>query len=231
MACKNCDCGKKEREVAAAKAKKANPDRVVIYDAEEESGCGSCPSSMPLGRELIYEGADPIFNTWVSAPGPDMITVRVKKLDNFFALPEYKTSGAAAMDLYSAEDIFAPISAITVVSTGIALEIPEGYEAQIRARSGLAVNGVMIANSPGTIDEDFRGEIKVILANFGYNTIENTVTSGMSVVLPTQGWQIKKGDRIAQMVFSPVTRARLRVVDELNGTDRNQGGFGSTGLQ
>jgi len=90
---------------------------------------------------------------------------------------------------------------------------------------------VMIANSPGTIDEDFRGEIKVILANFGYNTIENTVTSGMSVVLPTQGWQIKKGDRIAQMVFSPVTRARLRVVDELNGTDRNQGGFGSTGLQ
>jgi dUTP pyrophosphatase len=229
MACSDCSCGRKEREIAAAKAKKENSDRIVIYDAEaEESGCGSCPSAKEYDPKT-----DPAneLNSWMVVSGLDVVTVRIKKLDNFFALPEYKTPGAAAMDLYSAEDIFAPITAITVVSTGIALEIPEGYEAQIRARSGLAVNGVMVANSPGTIDEDFRGEIKVILANFGYNTTENAVVPGGPVTLNPSGWQIKKGDRIAQMVFSPVTKAMLKIVEELNETERGSGGFGSTGIR
>lgn len=231
MACHDCDCGKKEREIAAAKAKKENPDRITIYSAEEESGCGGCPSAAVPFEEEEYDPADDL-NSWIVQSGMDVIKVHVKKLDNFFALPEYKTEGAAAMDLYAAEDIFAPISAITVVSTGIAIAVPEGYEAQIRARSGLAINGVMVANGPGTIDSDYRGEIKVILANFGYVNVEEPKPMGMGDVSQEyrKGWQIKRGDRIAQILFAPVTKAMFEVVENLNATNRNAGGFGSTGV-
>jgi len=100
-----------------------------------------------------------------------------------------------------------------LVKTGIAVEIPRGYEAQIRSRSGLALkHGIMVLNSPGTIDSDYRGEIGVILANLGLNAV-----------------QIKKGDRIAQMVFAPIVTALFTVVDALSETDRSEGGFGSTG--
>jgi dUTP pyrophosphatase len=108
-----------------------------------------------------------------------------------------------------------------MVSTGIAIALPQGYEAQIRARSGVASKGIIVLNAPGTVDEDFRGEIKVLLANLGLNDSKNN---------PSSPYKIKKGDRIAQMVVARVTKAHLRVVEELDETERGEGGFGSTGI-
>src|ERR1700680_4603980 len=132
MSCKNCSCGLKEREVAAAKAKKENLDRIILYDVDEESGCGSCASSSPLAEghrgpttpaPKIPITKEPISavnhapsvdsnanSSWTYVSGLDVITVKVKETEGFFALPEYKTSGSVGMDLYCAEDIFAPIS-------------------------------------------------------------------------------------------------------------------------
>ncbi len=129
------------------------------------------------------------------------------------ALPAYASPGAAGMDLASAEDITLPPGGRHAISTGFALALPDGYEAQLRPRSGLALrHGITLANTPGTIDADYRGELKVILANHG----DRAVTIG-------------RGDRIAQMVIAPVVQATLEEVADLDSTDRGESGFGSTG--
>ena len=138
------------------------------------------------------------------------------ELDADIPLPRYMTSRAAGMDLYAAldKDLVLETGSITLVPTGFALALPEGFEAQIRPRSGLATkHGIGIINSPGTIDTDYRGEIKIALINLG----------GKKYV-------IKRGDRIAQMVVNRVYRATLEVVEHLDETARNKGGFGHTGL-
>jgi dUTP pyrophosphatase len=128
-------------------------------------------------------------------------------------LPRYQTSGSAGCDLRSAEDVIIKPGRRAVVSTGIKIELVPGFEAQVRPRSGLAANhGITVLNSPGTIDEDFRGLIKVILLNTG-----------------DEDFIIKKGDRIAQMVFSRIYRGIFQPSEKLQSTTRGEGGFGSTG--
>jgi dUTP pyrophosphatase len=145
--------------------------------------------------------------------------IRLKRLPHSegLALPSYQTAHAAGMDLLAAlsehETIFLPMGERVLVPTGLAMEIPAGFEGQIRPRSGLALNyGVTVLNSPGTIDADYRGEIKVLLANLGLET-----------------FAIERGTRIAQLVISPVVRACFDVVTQLEESVRGVGGFGSTG--
>jgi dUTP pyrophosphatase len=130
-------------------------------------------------------------------------------------LPAYETAQSAGMDLAAAID--APMTLApgkrAMVPTGLAIALPAGYEAQVRPRSGLAAkNGVTVLNTPGTIDADYRGEVKVILVNLGEDPFE-----------------IERGMRIAQMVIAPVTQASFTEVDSLSETERGSGGFGSTG--
>lgn len=142
------------------------------------------------------------------------LSVKLKRLQADIALPRYQTAEAAGMDLISAEDLeLAPMQR-RAISTGIAIEIPMGYEGQVRPRSGLALKlGLTVLNAPGTIDSDYRGELKVILVN-------------LSSELAT----IRRGDRIAQLVIAPVSRATLVEVDSMGETERGSGGFGSTGM-
>ncbi len=143
------------------------------------------------------------------------IPVRLKRLPNGHGLPlpEYTTTGAAGMDVVSAEDIVIAPGARHAVATGIAMAIPPGYEIQVRPRSGLALkHGVTVPNTPGTIDSDYRGELKAILINHG-----------------SEPFAIHRGDRVAQLVLAPVTRAAWHEVEELDETARGSGGFGSTG--
>jgi dUTP pyrophosphatase len=148
-----------------------------------------------------------------------MVTVRIRRLDHAagLPLPAYETADAAGMDLRAAvtdgEPFVLEPGARGAVPTGICIALPPGFEAQVRPRSGLAVkSGVTALNSPGTIDADYRGEIKVILINHGADTLT-----------------IRRGDRIAQMVVAPVTRAAWDEVETLDDTARGAGGFGSTG--
>ena len=131
-------------------------------------------------------------------------------------IPLYKTAGAAGADLCAkiSQPLTIKAGKFAMVPTGLYLEIPEGYEVQVRPRSGLAAkNGVTVLNTPGTIDSDYRGEIKVILVN-----------------LSDTDFVINNGDRIAQMVVAPVTQAEFIVSDKLSETERGTGGFGSTGV-
>ena len=133
------------------------------------------------------------------------------------ALPEYKTKSSAGMDICAnlEEPIMLKPLERKLVPTGIFIELPEGYEAQIRPRSGLASKeGITILNSPGTVDADYRGEIKVILVNLSHEMV-----------------QINDGDRICQMVVQPVEQAEWICVEELTETERGEGGFGHTGKQ
>ncbi|GGC08599.1 deoxyuridine 5'-triphosphate nucleotidohydrolase [Novosphingobium endophyticum] len=128
-------------------------------------------------------------------------------------LPAYATEGAAGMDVVSAEDVTIAPGARHAVATGLAVAIPHGFEIQVRPRSGLALkHGITVANAPGTIDSDYRGEVKVILINHG-----------------AEAFAILRGDRVAQLVLAPVTRASWLKVEELDETVRGEGGFGSTG--
>jgi dUTP pyrophosphatase len=128
-------------------------------------------------------------------------------------LPAYKTTGAAGIDLIAAEAKLLEPGAWGPVGTGIAVEIPEGYEGQVRPRSGLAAKqGVTVLNAPGTIDSDYRGELKVLLVNHGRST-----------------YQVQVGDRIAQLVIAAVTRVQIELASELGATVRGEGGFGHTG--
>ena len=131
-------------------------------------------------------------------------------------IPEYKTSGAAGADLCAllGSPLVIKHGKSAIIPTGLFFEIPEGYEIQVRPRSGLAAkNGVTVLNTPGTIDSDYRGEIKVILINLG----ENDFT-------------VSCGDRIAQMIIAPVTQASFSICENLSQTERGTGGFGSTGV-
>ena len=129
-------------------------------------------------------------------------------------VPAYATEGAAGMDVVAAEDLSLAPGARAAVATGFAIAIPAGYEVQVRPRSGLALkHGITCLNTPGTIDSDYRGEVKVILANLG-----------------SEAFAIKRGDRIAQLVAAPVQRATFTEVASLDETARGAGGFGSTGV-
>jgi dUTP pyrophosphatase len=146
---------------------------------------------------------------------PERVAVQVRRLPNGegLDLPRYATDGAAGMDVLSAEDVTLAPGARNAVATGLAVAIPPGYEIQVRPRSGLALkHGISVPNTPGTIDSDYRGEIKVILINHG-----------------TEPFAIHRGDRIAQLVLAPVTLAEWNEVAELGETGRGAGGFGSTG--
>lgn len=143
------------------------------------------------------------------------VDIQVKRLHQSAQLPAYMTELAAGMDLFACLDqalLLAP-GERCLVGTGIALAIPAGYEGQVRPRSGLAIKkGVTLVNAPGTIDADYRGEIKIVLINHGQEQV---------TVMP--------GERIAQLIIAPVHRARLTTVQELDATARNRGGFGHTG--
>ena len=142
------------------------------------------------------------------------MTVAFKKLSPEAVLPAYAHPGDAGMDVCSVENLTVAPGGRALVHTGLAMALPPGYEAQVRPRSGLALkSGVTVLNTPGTIDEGYRGEIGVILANFG-----------------DSDFVVEKGDRIAQMVIAPVTRAEVVEVGEVDSTDRGAGGFGSTGV-
>lgn len=143
------------------------------------------------------------------------VSVQVKILHDAARLPVYMTEQAAGMDLFACleEPRRLPPGERSLIPTGIALAIPAGFEGQVRPRSGLAVKkGLTLVNSPGTIDADFRGEVGVILINHGHEEVT-----------------ISPGERIAQLIISPVHRALLTPVDELEATDRGEGGFGHTG--
>lgn len=143
------------------------------------------------------------------------IRIALKRLPHGEDLPPpaYATEGAAGMDVVAAEDLTLAPGARHAVATGFAMAIPVGYEVQVRPRSGLALkHGITCLNTPGTIDSDYRGEVKVILANLGDVPFE-----------------VKRGERIAQLVPAPVQYATLDLVDDLDATARGSGGFGSTG--
>ena len=146
-----------------------------------------------------------------------MIEVLIKRLSNNVELPKYETNGSSGMDLSANIDKQIEIEPgkTSIIPTGISLAIPENFEVQIRPRSGLAAkNQISVLNTPGTIDADYRGEIKVILINLGKKT-----------------FLIEKGARIAQMVLSPIEKAKIREVENLEKTKRGSGGFGSTGTK
>jgi len=148
-----------------------------------------------------------------------MTTLRVYKMRANALLPRYETSGAAGLDLAACLEAPLTIAAggTAQVPTGLRIALPPGHEGQVRPRSGLAArHAVTVLNAPGTIDEDYRGEIQVLLINHG-----------------DEGFTIESGDRIAQLVVAPVTRVAIATADEeaaLGGTQRGDGGFGSTGL-
>ncbi|MFN3306967.1 MAG: dUTP diphosphatase [Candidatus Kapaibacteriota bacterium] len=145
--------------------------------------------------------------------------VQITRINNKFndlPLPEYKSNGSAGMDICAAieEEIILPPGGIVLVPTNLAIALPQGYECQVRTRSGLAINhGIFALNSPGTIDSDYRGEIKIILANFSQKP-----------------FTIRRGDRIAQLVVAEFKRIQWEETDKLPETTRGAGGFGSTGL-
>jgi len=141
------------------------------------------------------------------------MVLKIKKLKNEAQIPAYQTKEAAGFDLHSIEDVVLNPGERKLIGTGLAFEIEYGYEVQIRPRSGLAFkHGITVLNTPGTIDSDYRGEIKVLLINHS-----------------NEEFEIKKGDRIAQAVVAPVIQAEIVEVEELSDTTRGEGGFGSTG--
>lgn len=149
-------------------------------------------------------------------PSPSIDFLRLDPDNNRdLPLPRYMTAQSSGMDICAAltGDLVLAPGRISLVPTGFAMALPDGFEAQIRPRSGLAVkHGISIVNAPGTIDADYRGEVKIALINLGPEPVT-----------------IKRGDRIAQMVIQQVCQVRINVVDQLNDTDRSAGGFGHTG--
>lgn len=144
-----------------------------------------------------------------------MPILKIKKIDKNAIIPKYAHDNDAGMDLYSVESLGITPGESSIVRTGLVIELPHDTEAQIRPRSGLALkNQITVLNSPGTIDEGYRGEICIILINHGKET-----------------FHVEKGMRIAQMVIKPVLKVEIQEVSEVNNTERGKGGFGSTGLQ
>ena len=140
--------------------------------------------------------------------------VLVKRIDKEVRIPSYAHKGDAGVDLYANKEIVVEPGQRALVPTGIKIALPKGFEAQVRPKSGLALkSGITVLNTPGTVDEGYRGEICVIVINHG-----------------KQAFKVEKGNRIAQMVFNKVEKAELEEVEELDGTTRGENGFGSTGL-
>ncbi len=144
------------------------------------------------------------------------ITLRVRRVGQRgppLELPRYETPGSAGLDLRADEAFVLAPGERRLVPTGLALEIPPGHEGQVRARAGLAArHGVALVNAPGTIDSDYRGEVKVILVNLGQEAVS-----------------FARGDRVAQLVVAPVAHVEVELADDLSGSHRGEGGFGSTG--
>ena len=149
-----------------------------------------------------------------------MFEVKISKLDHFddkLALPSYETKLAAGADIRAClgigQRMEIKVGQRVLIPTGLAFEIPAGFEIQVRPRSGLSLKtGLLVVNSPGTIDADYRGEVKIIMGNLGDHTEV-----------------IEHGDRVAQLVMAPITQAHFVITDELSSTERGSGGFGSTG--
>lgn len=148
----------------------------------------------------------------------EKITLRIKRIKNSdLPLPTYETDGSAGMDIRASldEDVTLEPGDIKLIPTGISVSIPMGYEGQIRPRSGLALkHGIGLVNSPGTIDSDYRGEVRIIMINYG-----------------KKSFTIKHGDRIAQMIIARICHAAIEEVLELDSTGRGQGGFGHSGIE
>jgi dUTP pyrophosphatase len=146
-----------------------------------------------------------------------MTKIQIKKLSNEVLTPKYETLGSSGMDIaaYTEQDIIINSGNRALIPTGFSLSVPQGYEIQIRPRSGLAIKkGITVLNTPGTIDSDYRGEIKVVLIN-----------------LSEDKFTVKNGERIAQMVICPIEQVSVEEVEELPETGRGTGGFGSTGTK
>jgi len=153
-----------------------------------------------------------------ASAGMETVRIVIKKLpgNEDIPLPRYMTPHASGMDIHAAveEDIVLKPGEAKLIPTGISIAIPEGFEGQVRPRSGLALrHGVSVLNTPGTIDADYRGEVGIILINLGKDP-----------------FVVKRGDRIAQLTVNRVYRVRLELASDLTGTDRNEGGFGHSGI-
>lgn len=157
-----------------------------------------------------------VIDPELEGPRPPSPVVKFKRIHPDAKLPVQATPGAAGRDLCSAEQIGIAFGETTMVHTGFQVEVPEGYELQVRSRSGLAVRGIFVTNAPGTIDSDYRGEICVLLSNMSENE---------------SCFNINVGDRIAQCLLAPVPQWSSEEVDTLSSTDRGTGGFGSTGVK
>jgi len=141
------------------------------------------------------------------------VEVKILSISEDFIMPKKATDGSACYDLYSVENIDVAIGEVEAISLGFCMEIPKGYEFQIRCRSGIGKRGIIVSNGIGTIDSDYRGEVKVLLLNLSKDV-----------------FRINKGDRIAQGVINKLPLSNLILVDELTDTNRGSGGFGSTGI-
>lgn len=163
--------------------------------------------------KVIHQNKDKLEFLRKIVVGRTRVKVKYKTVRPAVSVPSRQTPGSAGYDLRSSEDAKIYPGVTTIVKTGIAVEIPEGYEMQIRPRSGLSFRGLTVQNAPGTIDSDYRGEIGVILRYLG----------------PDAFYMVKKGDRIAQCVVAPVVSCDFELVEELGNSERGDGGFGSTG--
>lgn len=170
------------------------------------------------------------------------INVKVKRLHKAAVIPKYATTGSAGFDLVATEDVIIEPGETKLVPTGLAFEIPVGYEMQIRPRSGISLKTKLrVANAPGTIDSDYRGEVCVIITNIAEDSCGNvmqylTHIDGLDYrteheLYPNETYLIRKGDRIAQGVMQRVPIAKFIEVDEIDETTRCAGGFGSTGVE
>lgn len=171
----------------------------IVYVKDGRYFCGPCGKCFEINKKR----------------GDFMVNVKIKLFEGG-KMPSYKTRGAAGADIcaFLNEDLVIRPGECAAVPTGISVEIPEGYEIQVRPRSGLAFkNGVTVLNTPGTIDSDYRGELMVILTNFGM-----------------EEFTVKNGDRIAQVVLAPVLQAAFVQAESLSQTERGEGGLGSTGV-
>ena len=202
------------------------------------SGTRDTYARVALPTSVVETGLAEYFKQRQEKPRPKQgkpmskVKLGFKKLDPDAQLPKYAHEGDAGMDVFALEDSYLDYGTPRIVRTGLAAEIPDGYELQVRPRSGLALKGVTVWNSPGTIDSKYRGEIGVILVfvNHGSNEIANENGRVYAISrTPVDGYKIKKGDKIAQLVLAPVTFAEPYEVQELSETDRGTGGFGSTG--
>jgi dUTP pyrophosphatase len=184
-------------------------------------------------------------------PAPMVAKVKIKRLHPDAVVPKYATPGSAGFDLVAIEDVIIEPGKTKLVRTGLAFEIPDGFEMQIRPRSGISLKTPLrIANSPGTIDSDFRGEVGIIVWNGAQKEYYNQIGSGYTfdkiacsanlldgseVFTKNEylvgAYIIRKGDRIAQGIIAPVVRAQFEVVDELSEAERGAGAFGSTGTK